>query len=130
MALLDREPVAYRWAALREGPHRANCCSGSPYPGDAYLWDFETLRRWRGRGVYPHLLQGILSLLGSIDRFWIGYEEANAASARGIEKAGFGIVGDLEISEGRGHRPRRWCVTMTARRRPASCCLPSRPATR
>ena len=35
-----------------------------------------------------------------MQRFWIGYLPNNAASGRGIEKAGFHIVSDLVVSQG------------------------------
>jgi len=98
VALLDREPTAYGWAALREGRIDELLFRFAVPPGNAYLWDFETLSRWRGRGIYPQLLQGVTALLGGVDRFWIGYAGHNAASGRGIEKAGFRVVGDLTIS--------------------------------
>jgi hypothetical protein len=101
VALLDREPTAYGWAALREGRIDELLFRFAVPSGNAYLWDFETLPRWRGRNIYPQLLQGITALLGGVDRFWIGYEGHNAASARGIAKAGFIVVGDLTIADGR-----------------------------
>lgn len=101
VALLDREPTAFGWAALREGRIDELVYRFTVPPSNAYLWDFETLPAWRGRGIYPRLLQGITSLLNGVDRFWIGYEGHNAASARGIQKAGFAVVGDLEIAGGR-----------------------------
>jgi GNAT superfamily N-acetyltransferase len=101
VALLDREPAAYGWAALREGRIDELAFRFAVPPGNAYLWDFETLPAWRGRGIYPQLLQGITALLNGVDRFWIGYEGHNAASARGIQKAGFAVVGDLMIEDGR-----------------------------
>ena len=38
-------------------------CTGLSWPlgpQDRHLWDFVTLPAYRGRGVYPHLLQAIL----------------------------------------------------------------------
>jgi RimJ/RimL family protein N-acetyltransferase len=65
-------------------------------PGERYLWGFATEERWRGRGVYPRLLQAILRLEEAGDaRYWIGHEPDNAASARGILRAGFRRVGDV-----------------------------------
>lgn len=100
-ALLDREPAAYGWVALHEGRIDELAFRFAVPPGNAYLWDFETLPPWRGRGIYPRLLQGITAQLSGVDRFWIGYDARNSASARGIEKAGFVAVGDLTIVDGR-----------------------------
>lgn len=64
-------------------------------PGNRYLWGFVTAPHYRGRGVYPRLLQAILSAEGSATRAWIGHEPHNTASARGILNAGFRCVGDV-----------------------------------
>lgn len=100
-AFLDDEPVAYGWAALQSGGIEELDFSFEVPPDDCYLWDFVTLPDWRGRGIYPHLLQAILRQEDAVSRFWIGYEAGNEASARGIAKAGFGVVGDLEVADGR-----------------------------
>ena len=47
---------------------------------------------WRGHDVYPALLQAIL-VDEEATRFWIGHDRENAASARGMAKAGFREVG-------------------------------------
>jgi hypothetical protein len=59
---------------------------------ERYLWGFVTIPDWRGRNVYPALLQAILSQEDA-DRFWIGHDVGNTASASGILKAGFVPVG-------------------------------------
>jgi GNAT superfamily N-acetyltransferase len=57
------------------------------------LWDFATLPAWRGRGIYPRLLQAVLAAeQGVAQRFWIGHTAENAASQHGIVKAGFQLV--------------------------------------
>jgi hypothetical protein len=67
-----------------------------------YLWDFQTLPDWRARGIYPHLLQAILTEHGSnLHRFWIITTPENRASSRGIEKAGFTAVAELAFTEQR-----------------------------
>jgi GNAT superfamily N-acetyltransferase len=101
IAFIDTASVAYGWVATREG-----CIAGFQFSfpileQECYLWDFVTLPQWRGRGVYPHLLQEIIHQERRVERFWIGYELGNEASAHGIEKAGFHIVGDLFIAEDR-----------------------------
>ncbi len=59
-------------------------------PSDRALWDFVTFEAWRGRGIYPLLLQAILRTEQSeAERFWIGHRADNDASKRGILKAGF-----------------------------------------
>jgi hypothetical protein len=70
-------------------------------PADRYLWDFVTLPAWRGRGLYPRLLQAILRAEGG-GRFWIINAPENVASARGIARAGFVDVGSLAFARGGG----------------------------
>jgi hypothetical protein len=66
--------------------------------GDRYLWDFATLPAWRGRGLYPHLLQGIIAAeAAEAARLWIIHAPENRASCRGIVKAGFAPVGELSF---------------------------------
>ncbi|HZQ97331.1 MAG TPA: GNAT family N-acetyltransferase [Chloroflexota bacterium] len=67
--------------------------------GDRYLWDFATLPAWRGRGLYPRLLQAILRAEDR-GRFWIINAPENLASARGIARAGFAEVGSLAFARG------------------------------
>jgi GNAT superfamily N-acetyltransferase len=101
VATLDGKPVGYGWLAHRcGGIDELDFSFGLP-AGDAYLWDFATLPNWRGLGVYPHLLQAIVRHASGVERFWIGYEARNLASARGIQKAGFRVIGDLEVTGGR-----------------------------
>ena len=95
-AFLDSEPAGYGWLARQAGRIDELALTFEVRHGEAYLWDFVTLPSFRGRGVYPHLLQAILRAEDR-SRFWIGYEGHNLASARGIEKAGFQVVGDLAI---------------------------------
>jgi GNAT superfamily N-acetyltransferase len=64
-------------------------------PGNRYLWDFFTAPPWRGRGIYPRLLQTIVSRDADADRFWLGHDLDNAASARGVAKSGFREAGVL-----------------------------------
>lgn len=69
--------------------------------GNHYLWGFETLPAWRGKGIYPHLLQAIpRHEAEEAARFWIGHEPDNLASAHGIVRAGFQRAGELYILPG------------------------------
>jgi GNAT superfamily N-acetyltransferase len=91
-------PVAYGWVATQQAdigelgvefklpaPHR-------------YLWDFATLPAWRGRGIYPQLLQAIVQAeMNQATYFWIIYAPENRASGSGIRKAGFSAVGLLSL---------------------------------
>jgi GNAT superfamily N-acetyltransferase len=70
-------------------------------PSNRYLWGFFTVPEWRGRGIYPALLQAMLSEEHA-NRFWIGHDMGNEASRRGILNAGFRPVGPvIERLDGR-----------------------------
>lgn len=61
-----------------------------------YLWNFRTLEPFRGLGIYPLLLQYIVSFeQDRACRFWIIHAPENEASLKGIQKAGFKYVGKL-----------------------------------
>ncbi len=102
-AFLEGDPVGYGWVARQAGGIEELDFAFDLPARHAYLWDFVTLPAWRGRGVYPHLLQAIVrqELANGVERFWIGYEAQNEASGRGIRKAGFEVVGDLVVARGR-----------------------------
>jgi GNAT superfamily N-acetyltransferase len=61
-----------------------------------YLWDFATHPTFRGRGLYPRLLQAILATEAT-QRFWIINAPENLPSASGIRKAGFTPAGHLSV---------------------------------
>jgi len=95
LARLDETPVAYGWVATRSASIGALGISFRVPPGNRYLWDFVTLPGWRGKGIYPRLLQAILRREGEAAQFWIGHDAPNVASARGILRAGFTRVGEI-----------------------------------
>jgi ribosomal protein S18 acetylase RimI-like enzyme len=109
VAYLHTTPVAYGWVAL-EGADIGELHVQFTLPaGDRYLWDFKTLPDWRGRGIYPRLLQAILQAEErDAERFWIIHAPENGASQAGIEKAGFRAAGELSFrrSGGAGLVPR------------------------
>lgn len=96
IAKLNGIPAAFGWMArgsafIGELNHRLIL----PYR-HRYLWNFRTMEPFRGLGIYPALLQQIITLeRPSADRFWIIHAPENHASLRGIEKAGFQYVGKL-----------------------------------
>lgn len=90
VGFLEDVPVGYGWVGTKVEHIRQ---VGLVWPlgeEDCALWDFVTLSEFRGRGVYPHLLQAILRAESvSVERFWIGHQGQNTSSERGIVKAGF-----------------------------------------
>lgn len=98
---LGAVPVAYGWSARHRAAIGELGLVVSLRARQRYLWDFATLPTWRGRGLYPRLLQAILVReAAGVDQFWIGHDRDNAASERGIVKAGFGRVGALHLLAG------------------------------
>ncbi len=95
-ALVNGNLAAYGWSAS-ERAHIGGLDLGFAIPpGERYLWDFVTLAPYRGRGIYPLLLQEILRRQSDVaDGFWIGHDPSNDASRRGIVKAGFRVAGHI-----------------------------------
>lgn len=96
IAYLGDEPAAYGWVARRQATVGELQLEFALGPKTAYLWDFATLPAWRGRGIYPHLLQAILHAEAA-QQFWIMHAPENRASARGIRRAGFAPVGSISF---------------------------------
>jgi hypothetical protein len=98
IAWLGSEPVAYGWVATRTAQIGELDVTITLPQGNCYLWDFATLPHWRGRGVYPRLLQAILAGESKQShRFWIIAASENYASSAGIAKAGFANVAHLSF---------------------------------
>ena len=86
--------AAYGWSARGPAHIGGLDLTFTVPPGERYLWDFVTLPAYRGRALYPLLLQEILRRqIGEAEWFWIGHEPDNSASGRGILKAGFRPAG-------------------------------------
>jgi GNAT superfamily N-acetyltransferase len=99
VARLGGSAVGYGWVAGAAGSIGELDVAFRLVGTDRYLWDFVTLPAWRGRGLYPRLLQHILQAEApGGQRFWIINAPENAASAAGIGKAGFRVVGDLAFA--------------------------------
>ncbi len=95
-AQLDGALAAYGWSASELAHIGGLDLHFAIPPGHRYLWDFVTMPAYRGRGIYPLLLQEILRRQADeADWFWIGHEPTNDASRRGILKAGFRLAGHV-----------------------------------
>ena len=95
LARLGPECVAWGWVATEAAAIGELGVDVPLPPGNRYLWGFITRSEWRGRGIYPRLLQAILRQEADAGRFWIGHDTANVASARGILRAGFQPAGQV-----------------------------------
>lgn len=94
------EPAAFGWMAqstarIGELNHEITLPEGN-----SYLWNFRTLEQFRGLGIYPALLQYIISNTSvPKKRYWIIHAPENIASSRGIVKAGFKYAGKLSLDK-------------------------------
>jgi GNAT superfamily N-acetyltransferase len=93
VAWLAGMPVSWGWVATDALAIGELGTARQLPPGNRYLWDFFTTPPWRGRGIYPRLLQTIIVRDPEAQRFWVGHDFANTPSARGIARAGFREVG-------------------------------------
>lgn len=98
LARVSGQPVAYGWSAHRTAEIGELGVTLQLADGERYLWDFVTLPDWRGRGIYAGMLHTILTAEPNAERFWIGHDFDNRASARGILKAGFQAVNALYLT--------------------------------
>lgn len=101
VAYLDNQPAAFGWVATAHA-RIGELNHAFPLPADhRYLWNFRTLPAFRGLGIYPHLLQYILSSEPSRAAcWWIMHAPENKASQRGILKAGFNFMGKVSVLNG------------------------------
>ena len=99
VATLDGVPAAFGWVASRTASLGELGLTLRLRPDERYLWNFVTLPEYRGRGIYPRLLEAILTRLRrqGARRLWIAYAPENHASAVGIRRAGFTHVADLSF---------------------------------
>jgi GNAT superfamily N-acetyltransferase len=98
VAWLGGEAVAYGWVATHSAQVGELDLTIVLPQGNCYLWDFATLPDWRGRGIYPRLLQAILARESMLsERFWIIAASENRASSTGIVKAGFTRIAHLSF---------------------------------
>jgi GNAT superfamily N-acetyltransferase len=90
VARVDGVAAAWGWVATARAEIGELGLRFTVPAGERYLWNFVTWVPYRGRGIYPVLLDQIVKLHSAeAERFWIVYAPENHASARGIEKAGF-----------------------------------------
>lgn len=100
-ALVDGKVAHRSWWKPHPGLQRG--LAGAPLltlgPGEAFIHYCETVPAFRGRGIYPRALQKILATLASegVRRVRIACEDGNAASLRGIERAGFVREGSVHV---------------------------------
>lgn len=98
VATVETRRAAFGWVATRVASIGELGFAFTIPEGDRYLWNFVTLPEFRGRGIYPLLIEGIIQAEGlSAERFWIAHAPENHASGSGIRKAGFTTVAELSF---------------------------------
>ena len=98
IAAIDGEPAAWGWMASRSADIGEMGLTFELPSRARYLWNFVTLPAFRGRGIYPRLLDAIVRAERSrADTFWIAYAPENRASEAGIRRAGFERVAELSF---------------------------------
>lgn len=100
IASLADEPAAWGWMATQSAHIGELDLTFEIPPRETYLWNFVTLPAFRGRGIYPRLLDAIVRAEAArADRFWIAYAPENRASETGIRRAGFEPVAELSFDD-------------------------------
>jgi GNAT superfamily N-acetyltransferase len=103
VATCDGQGAAWGWVATRTAEIGELGAAFTLPAGERYLWNFVTLESYRGRGIYPRLLEAIVRKESrEAERFWIAYAPENHASGAGIRKAGFVDLAELSF-DAAGH---------------------------
>src|SRR5215213_5808691 len=98
LASIEQVPVGYGWMATQEASIGELGLHFALPKTERYLWDFATLPEWQGYGIYPRLLQGIVTRQSPIvERVWIIHAPENSPSGVGMSKAGLLPIGQLSF---------------------------------
>jgi GNAT superfamily N-acetyltransferase len=98
LAFIAQAAVGYGWMAMQEAAIGELDLAFVLPPAERYLWDFATLPAWQGYGIYPRLLQSILTLAAlPVEHIWIIHAPENTPSGVGMTKAGLMPVGQLSF---------------------------------
>jgi GNAT superfamily N-acetyltransferase len=98
VAWLNESAAAWGWVATRTATIGELDTTFALPSGERYLWNFVTLPAHRGRGIYPRLIQAIVSAeAAAAERFWIAYAPENHASKVGVAKAGFTLRAEMSF---------------------------------
>ena len=91
--------ASYGWIAVTAEPIGDLGISFRLAPDEAYIYDCATRPAYRGRGYYPALLRMMIRDLRREGRrhVWIATAPGNVPSQRGIVRAGFGKVADVNM---------------------------------
>ena len=98
-AWVDDQIVAYGWVSFEHEEIGELNLRIKLLPGETYIWDCATLPAYRGNLFYSALLVYMLGQLRAQNmcRVWIGADDDNLASQKGMARSGFHHVADLVI---------------------------------
>jgi GNAT superfamily N-acetyltransferase len=100
VASVDGVDAAFGWVATEQAMIGEIESAFYIPKGERYLWNFVTLPSFRGKGLYPRLLEAIVQAESmEAERFWVAYAPENYASGIGIEKAGFTTVAQISFDQ-------------------------------
>lgn len=99
-AWVGEQIAAYGWVSFNEEYVGELNMRLRLLPGEAYIWDCVTLPAFRRNYFYSALLLYIAGELRAegLCRAWIGADQENLASQKGMARAGFRHVADLLIA--------------------------------
>jgi GNAT superfamily N-acetyltransferase len=98
LASVEQTFVGYGWMATQSASIGELGLQFALPKTDRYLWDFATLPEWQGYGIYPRLLQHIVTSQSPVvERVWIIHAPENSPSGAGITKAGLLPIGQLSF---------------------------------
>lgn len=109
LGTIEQEIATYGWVSFAD-EHIGELDLTIRMPvNNAYIWDCATLPAYRGLRLYPALLAYILKELraGGTARVWIGADEDNVASQKGMALAGFRPMIDIGLFH-QETGPRAW----------------------
>ena len=97
VAIHEGYVVSYIWGSRGKVGVEEISLAVKTAPGEIYLYDAFTLEPWRGKNLYPSVLQRALEYGRDLklDRSTIFVEAKNTPSIRGVTKAGFTLFQKL-----------------------------------
>ncbi len=100
VAIHDGHVVSYIWGSRGKVGVEEIMMAVDIAPTEIYLYDAFTLEPWRGRNLYPAVLQRALEFGGilGLKRSTIFVEARNTPSIRGVTKAGFTLFQKLLLT--------------------------------
>ena len=97
VAIHEGSVVSYIWGSRGKVGVEEISMAVKTAPGEIYLYDAFTLEPWRGKNLYPSVLQRAIEYGRdlNLDRSTIFVEAKNTPSIRGVTKAGFTLFQKL-----------------------------------